>query len=173
MQAAAVGTQYLKADAVDVDQLVAPGNMPRVIQDEAADRVARIAAELNTQRRIEVLDTGSRLDAVAPAPIDLDVVRRFVKVVFVLDIADNLLEHVLDRNQAADPRVFINDDRHVIMRDAKLAQQDIEALRFGNKYRRVQPVVQIDAFPRRHAQQVLGDEDAEHIIAATLDDRKT
>ena len=115
-----------------------------MIQDEAADRVARITAELNAQRRIEVLNAGSRLDAVAPAPIDLDVVRRFVKVVFVLDIADNLFEYVLDRNQAADPGVFINDDRHVIMRDAELAQQDIEALRFGNEYRWVSVTVIAD-----------------------------
>ena len=42
-----------------------------------------------------------------------------VVVVLVVDVADDLLEHVLDGDEAGDAAVFVDDDRHVVAREAE------------------------------------------------------
>jgi hypothetical protein len=92
-----------------------------------------------------------------------------VEVVFVLDVADDLLQHVLDGDQAGDAAVLVDHDRHVVARGAELAQQDVEALGFGNEDRRAQHVAQVELAPGEIAQQVLGEQDAEHVVLAFAD----
>jgi len=53
--------------------------------------------------RLRSANLGLGLDAVVPALLAHDVVFRIVEVVFVLDVADDLLEHVLDGHQPGDP----------------------------------------------------------------------
>ena len=89
-------------------------------------------------------------------------------VVLVVDLADDLLQHVLDRHQSGDAAVLVDHDRHVVARLAELAQQHVEFLGFRDQHRRTQQfahvlrraVVGDDA-----AQQVLGQQDAEDLVA--------
>ena len=85
--------------------------------------------ERRAEMRVEVRDLGLRLDAEAAAGLGDDVVLALVEVVLVLDVADDLLEHVLDRHEARHAAVFVDDDRDVVAVGAELAQQHVEALR--------------------------------------------
>jgi hypothetical protein len=71
---------------------------------------------------------------------------RLVEVVFVLDVANDLFQHVFDGDQAGDAAVFVDHDRHVIARDAEFTQQDVEALGFGDEDDRAQPVAEVEVF---------------------------
>ncbi len=61
-----------------------------------------------------------RVDEEAPVRLRLDqfLARGVFLVMLVVDLADDLLEHVLDRDHAGDATVFVHDDRHVIAREA-------------------------------------------------------
>ena len=85
-----------------------------------------------------------RLDAVAAAGLGDDVVLAVVEVVLVLDVADDLLQHVLDGDEARDAAVLVDDDRDVVAVGAELAQQHVEALRLGDEHRRPQRVAQVE-----------------------------
>jgi hypothetical protein len=62
-----------------------------------------------------------------------DVVFFFVEIVFVLDVADDLFQHVFDGDQAGHAAVFIDHDGHVVVVGAEVAQQHVQALGFGMK----------------------------------------
>ena len=51
-------------------------------------------------------------------------------VVLVRDLTDDLLEHILDGDDAGHVTVLVHHDRHVVARVAEILQQDIEALAF-------------------------------------------
>ena len=65
-----------------------------------------------------------------------DVVLALVEVVLVLDVADDLLQHVLDRDEAGHAAVLVDDDRDVVAVRAEIAQEDVQSLRFGHEHRR-------------------------------------
>ena len=94
---------------------------------------------------VEVGDLGQRLDAVAAVAVEQDVVLGLVEVVLVLDVADDLLEHVLDGHQAGDAAVLVDHDRHVVAvaRGSRL-QQHVQPLRFGDEHRRAQHLAHVE-----------------------------
>ena len=143
-----------------------------MVQDQAADGVEFLVGEIRGEGAVEVVDLGLRLHPVAPRVVDLDVAVGLVEVVLVLDVADDLLQDVLDRHQPAGAAVLVDDDRHVVARHAELAQQHVEALRLGDEYRRAQPGAQVEACLGMDAQQVLGQQDADDVVATALDDRE-
>ena len=94
----------------------------------------------------------------------------------VLDITDDLFQHVLDGDQAGHATVFIHHDGHVITVGTKILQQNIKALALGNEYRWAQHIAQIKAVfsafqgfgitLAKIGQQVFGQQNADHIIAS-------
>ena len=54
-------------------------------------------------------------------------------VVFVVDLADDLLEDVLDGQQSGDAAVFVHDDGDVIAAATKFLQQRVQPLALGNE----------------------------------------
>jgi hypothetical protein len=122
---------------------------------------------------VELLDLGQRLHAPARAELAFldrqDVVLFLVEVVLVLDVADDLLEHVLDGDQAGHAAVFVDHDGHVVVVRAEVAQQHVQALRFRDEDRRAQHVAHVEGFLGVVAQQVLGQQDADHLVALALD----
>src|SRR5256885_11058674 len=95
VQPAAVGAQHLDAQAVDGDGLTAFGKAPEAAYHEPADSVEVGVGEFRSEGSIEIGDFRLRIDAVVAPLLAHDVVLRIVEVVFVLDVADDLLEHVL------------------------------------------------------------------------------
>jgi hypothetical protein len=60
----------------------------------------------------------------------------------------------------------------VVAVDAEFAQQHVQALRFGDEHGRAQRVAQVEFFLGVIAQQVLGEQDADDVVAVLLEHRK-
>src|SRR5690606_22971021 len=134
VETAAVRTEHTKLDAVHDESLSTSRQSPEEVRREPADRVELIVAELRAEVVVELRDT--RLTAYRELPLAFAAnVEIFVRVVLIADVADDLLEHIFDRDEPGDAAVLIDDDRHVMMADAKLLEQHVEALALRNESR--------------------------------------
>ena len=103
---------------------------------QAADGVdVEILVELDVVQLAEVLD---RQPGRHPEVLVAQVFHRrdLVGVVLVGDLADDLLEHVLDGDQARDRAVFVDQQRHVVAVALHLAQQRVQRLGVRHEHRR-------------------------------------
>ena len=66
------------------------------------------------------------------------------EVELVLDVADDLLEEVLERHDAGGGAVLVDDDRHVLVRPPELAEQSAEILRLRHDVRRAEELLDRD-----------------------------
>ena len=84
----------------------------------------------------QVVDGGPSVDPrlVVGQPDD----ERLLLVVLVLDLADDLLEQVLDRDQAGRAAVLVEHDREVDLAPLELVEQVVDAHRLGHEHRRAQ-----------------------------------
>src|SRR5690606_21574220 len=94
--------------------------------DEAADGIELLVTEIGLEVLIELLDRGQRLHREMPLAVAEDVYL-VLDVVLVDDLAHDLLEHVLDRHEAVDAAVLVDDERHVIATRPELLEQDVQA----------------------------------------------
>ena len=78
-------------------------------------------------------------------------------------------QEVARLRQAGHAAELVDHDGHVVARNAEFAEQHIEALRFRNEDSRPQPVAQFETLFGLHAQQILGEQDAENVVAVTID----
>ena len=93
-------------------------------------------------------------------------------VELVLDLADDLLEHVLDRDQAGGVAELVDHDRQVVAVGAEVAQQLVQALALGHEHRRPQQRAQVQLGRALQLEQVLGHQDADDVVALALVDRE-
>ncbi len=142
----------------------------QVVGEQAADGVDVLVGEVRAEGFVELADLGQPAHAHVAVGGGEDVVFLLVEIVFVLDVADDLLQHVFDGDQAGHAAVFIDDDGDVVAVDAEVAQQHVQPLGFGNEHGRAQHVAHVEAFVRVVAQQVLGQQDADDVVAAALVD---
>ena len=105
-------------------------------QHEAADGVELVVGKIGAELLVEVGDLRLRLHAEPAVGLGDDVVGAVVEVEFVLDVAHDLLQHVLDRHKPRYAAVLVHDDRDVIAIGAELAQQHVHALALGHEHRR-------------------------------------
>src|SRR5438128_2576574 len=96
IDAPAVGADHPEAEVADRRRFAAFGKAAEALEDQPADGVKLLVAEVAFESFVEVADLGLRLDAKAPVRLGDDIVLGFVEIVLVLDVADDLLEHVLD-----------------------------------------------------------------------------
>ena len=86
-----------------------------------------LVLERGAELLVEVVD---RERAVDPDRRLVDPLDRLVRQVeLVLDLADDLLEQILEGDDALHRAVLVDDDRHVLVRAAELGQQRGEILR--------------------------------------------
>src|SRR5207342_3741428 len=136
-------------------------------RDQATDGVVLVVVEVGVEALVEVRDRRQCVDHEQAIGLGAHQRLRVLGfVVLVVDVADDLLEYVLDGDQPGDAAVLVDHDRHVVARLAELAQQHVEALGFGNQHGRTQQgmdaaraVVGDDP-----AQQILGQQDAEDFV---------
>ncbi len=112
----------------------------------------------------------SASDGVLAAVLRLDR-RHRLRIELVVDVADDLLEHVLDRREARDAAVLVDDDGHVIAAFTKLRQQRVQALALRNERGGAQEAMQVERrFVRDEVlQQVLREHDADDLVAIVAD----
>ena len=102
--------------------------------DEPADRVVLVGVlepEVRVEQLGQVVDVGPAVDPglVVGQPDD----QRLLLVVLVLDLADDLLEEVLDGDQAGRPAVLVEHDRDVDLAPLELVEQVVDAHRLGHE----------------------------------------
>ena len=87
---------------------------------------------------------------------------------FIGYLADDLLNHILNRDQPGHGGIFIDHDGHVIAAVAEFAQQHVQPLAFGDEDRGPHQVLDSEFLvrPRKIAEQVLGQQDARDLLAA-------
>src|SRR5450432_253005 len=165
VQAPAVGAQDAKAQAFEHRSFPALWQAAKSAQHQSANRVEFVVLELRGEMRIEVGNLRLRLYAPAAAGLGDDVVFALVKVVFVVDVADDLLQNVFDRHESRYAAVFVDDDRDMVAIGAELAQKYVEALTLGHEHRGSQGVVEIESFGIGVVvEQFLGEQDADDIV---------
>src|SRR6476619_5592075 len=140
--------------------------------DQAADGVVLVIVEVRAESLVEIRDRRQCIDCVLAVGLRGDQCRGvFGFVMFVVDLADDLLQHVLDRHQSGHAAVLVDDDGHVVARLAEFAQQHVELLGFGDQDRRSQQFAHVDWMAAvvvvgdDAAQQVLGQQDPEDLVA--------
>ena len=77
---------------------------------------------MRAEHLVEIIDLGGSLDAKRPILLADDVVLGFIEIVFILDLADDLLQHVLDRHQTRHATVLVDDDGDMVAIGAKFLQ---------------------------------------------------
>src|SRR3954453_819746 len=103
-------------------------------EDHAGDGLVILAAEVGVEHLFERIDAQETADQkTSVAEVDDG---RFFVLVLVGDFADDLLDDVLDGNDAGGAAVFIDDHRDLQMLALKFAQQVAHLLRFRNEVRR-------------------------------------
>ena len=134
--ARAVDRGDVELDVADLDAVADRRRAAELAEDDAADRVVILVRELAVEALVELLDRQAALDAVAIRPEAHD--RGVLGIELVVDLADDLLEQILERDEAGDRAVLVDDDRHVALLAPDLGQQVAEALRLGHEVRRIE-----------------------------------
>src|ERR671919_1402119 len=130
LDARAVDLDHLEAEAVIGDLVASLGGSSELPEDEACNRVVVLLWQLLLELLVEVVDRERAVDAQAPV---LEPFQRLVReVVLVLDLADDLLEQVLERDDALEGPVLVDDEGHVLVRAPELGQHGGEVLRLGH-----------------------------------------
>ena len=166
--AAVVGTGHAELETAEHGFFAGFWQVAEFGSDHAADGVELVVGELAAEAVVEVGDRRERADQEAAIGLGLDqlLARRIIFIVFVVDFADDFLEHILDRDQAGQTAIFVDHDGHVIARQAELLEQDVQALGFGNHRHRPQQAAEI---ARRRAfdealEQILGQKNADDLV---------
>ncbi len=154
---------------------VATGQVAETLHDQAADGVELVVGKFGIEVFVEVLDRRQRADGVG-AVAHVANVLFLVGVMLVLDIADDLLEDVLDGDDTGCAAVLVDHDRHVIVGVAELLEQAVETFGLGNEHRRAQHIAQLErlallGIALQQRQQILDQQNADDVIEVVVDDR--
>ena len=170
---APVGGLDGEAQAVHLDRVTDLGDAADVVVDEAADGVELLLV-VAVQRGVEVLQ---QVVHVGP-PVDPRLVlaeghdHGLLLVVLVLDLAHDLLDEVLDGDEAGRAAVLVEDDGDVDATSLQAVQEVVDEHRLGHEERRAHeaadggwPIVADEV-----GQQVLGVEEAHDVVDAAVVD---
>ena len=126
----ALDVEHREAQAVGSDLVAGLRGPADQVEHVAGDGVVVLVLERRAELLVEVVD---RERAVDPDRRLVDPLDRLVRQVeLVLDLADDLLEQVLERDDALRRAVLVDDDRHVLVRAPELGEQRGQVLRLGH-----------------------------------------
>ena len=100
-----------------------------------------LVRQLGAEALVEVVDREHPVDAVRVLADLLD--RLLGDVELVLDLADDLLEEILERRDPDHRAVLVEDDREVVVRAPELLQERGEILRLRDDVRRAQQRLEV------------------------------
>ena len=168
--------QHGKVQACQRVMFATLGHVAHLMGNQAADGVEGFCRFRRCQRHakgvVNPLDGRVAADAVGAVGQREDVALVFGNVKLVLNLANNLFQHVFNGDDAGHAAKFVDHHRQVVAVAAKLAQQVVQALAFGHKHGRAQQGAEVE--PRRALQleQVFGHQDANDVFPLTLIHRK-
>ena len=165
MQAAVVGAGHGELQGADNGFFAAYGQVAELFNHQPADGVHFFVAVVRAEEFVHIFDFGNGVDAPAVGGNGEDIVRAVVFVEFVFDVAQNLLDYILQRYQAADAAVFVHHHGQVVVHIAKLFKQHVQRLALGHEHGWAQHVFELELFGIEGVfEQVFGVQDAEHVI---------
>ena len=92
--------------------------------------------------------------------------RQFLGVVFVLDLAHDLLEHVLEGHDPAGPAILVDDDDQMAPATLEIAELPVEPFGLGHELDRPDQWMPVARVAR---QQILGVNHADDVVGIALD----
>ena len=154
--------------------LVHAGEVALDLQQQAGQRVglARHLLKLvviDVEDLAEVAQQRLALETVSVV-VELDILALLL-VILVVDLADNLLQDVLQRDQSARAAILIDDDGHVDVVLLEVAQEVVDHLGLGHEVGRTDETLPAKALGLGEmGQQVLDIEDATDVVLVVLID---
>src|SRR5262245_37313008 len=134
VHAAALGVEDLDDQAVDLEALADRRHAADVRHQVAADGLEALALDLEPEALHHFVDVD--LAAEHEAAVALVDDRLGLDVVLVADLADDLLEKVLDRDQPGGAAVLVDDDRDLRLLPLELLEELGHALALGHHHDR-------------------------------------
>src|SRR6476619_3633994 len=111
----------LEPQTLELPLLARFRDLAEQVEDEPADRIPLLVREFRIEQLVHIVDRRLPRHAVDPVA-DLDHVGHF-GVVLVRDLPDQLLEQILERDDAGDRPVLVGDDRLVELLLLHLTEQ--------------------------------------------------
>src|SRR5690606_16417850 len=143
LDAAAIAAQHAEPEPAEIELLAAPRQAAQLVHDEPADRVVFLIAQVSCKEVVEVLYSDQRQHVVPSLALFLNE-RGGLGIVLVVDVADDLLEDVLDRREAGHAPVLVDDDGDMVVALPELRQQRVQTLALGNEHGGPQEFLEID-----------------------------
>ena len=176
VDAAAIEAHDLELAVGELQRLAAARQPAELLHDQARHGVELVVRQFGLEVFVEFVDGRLAAHDVLAFAVLADV-HVLVDVVLVVDVADDLLDHVFDGHEAGDAAVFVGDDGHVHARAAELAQQHVEPLGFRHEHRGPHEFLDVErrlvGRLRREAQQILGEQDADDLLAVLVHHRES
>ena len=181
--AVGLALQHLEAEAVEAEHLALGGDHLRLVDDQARDRVGLLVGQVPVGGTVEVADGHGAVHhelAVAGA-LELGGLGH---VVLVGDLAHDLLQDVLQRDQALERAVLVHHQREVGVPAQELAHLVVERGGVGHEVGRHRHLGDHEGGQAvllaglgvegvRGAQQVLGMHDADDVLLLASEHRQT
>src|SRR5258708_10163497 len=166
------GRLHREAQSVVFNAFALAQNATGASHHETRDRMVIIRfRQAQVELSIDVANGKVAVDSVASVRL-LDDLARGALVVFVADVADDLLEQILQRHQPFDAAMFVNHNSEVIAGAAQGAQALLQLHGVGQKDRRSNDLFDFDRSAASHsAAQILVEQDADNVVESAAIDR--
>src|SRR5262245_39032745 len=171
VDAAALDFQHVDGQAVDLDAFADGRHASEMIEQISSDRLKALAFDLYPQTLADLVDVDLPVeDEPAIALVDN---RLGLDVVFITNLADDLFEHVLDRDEPGGAAVLIHHDGDLGLLALKLLQQLGHTFAFRDDGRRAQKRRDRTGLVwRLQRHQVLDEDKPGDIVEALFEDRE-
>src|SRR5262245_43766383 len=132
-----VGLDHFEAQSAEAYLFADRGQVAELVDDQSGDRGEIVGGQLDVEPALDFADLhiAARDDAFGLLD-DVGLVGARLRLVFVLDLPDDLLDQVFDGDQTGQPAVFIDDDGHRRLGLLHLGQQLVDRLGFGHEVSR-------------------------------------
>src|SRR6478735_9572751 len=132
--AATVGAHDAEFETLQHHRFAAAWQPAEMLRHQSRHGIDGGIGELRAEILVEIADAGAAAYQELPVGLAADVLL-VLDVVFVIDLAHDLLDHILDRDQSGDAAVLVPGDGHVIAADTQFPQQHVDALGFRHEHR--------------------------------------
>ena len=147
------------------------GTRPIARQDVPANCFEAVGFDLHVEPIANHVDVDLRAEHVRAVAFLDD--RLGLDVVLVADLADDLLEQILERHQAGSPAVLVHHDRHLHLLPLELLEELGDALGLRHEGGRAHQRGERRRRAGREVDQVLHEDDAEDVVQVLLVDGET
>src|SRR5262245_29289785 len=129
-----VSLDHFEAQSAEFYLFADRGQVAEFVDDQACDRGEIVGGQIDVEPALDFADLhmAARDDALGLLD-DVGLVGARLRLVLVLDLPDDLFDQVFDGDQAGQPAVFVDDDRHRRLGFLHLGQQFVDRLGFGHE----------------------------------------